>query len=59
MSTNTETPTRIRRPLTAYYIGRPVSLYIHAMAKRRWTQSSLDAHVLPAAPGSSGDGLPQ
>ena len=35
MSTDNKTTTPIRRPLTVCYIGRPDSLYIDAMAKRR------------------------
>jgi hypothetical protein len=37
MSTSTETTTRIRPPLTTCYIGRPVSLYIDALDRRRRT----------------------
>jgi hypothetical protein len=39
MSTNVNPTTRIRRPLTVCYIGRPVSLYIDALAKRQRTQT--------------------
>jgi hypothetical protein len=31
----------IRRPLTFYYIGRPASLYIEALARRRRTRPRL------------------
>jgi hypothetical protein len=40
MSTENNTTRPVRRPLTACYIGRPVSLYIDAMAKRRRTHAS-------------------
>jgi hypothetical protein len=34
MLTGTITSTKIRRPVTAWYLGRPASLYIEALAKR-------------------------
>ena len=40
MSTNADTPARIRRPLTFCYIGRPVSLYIDALDRSRRTRSN-------------------
>jgi hypothetical protein len=40
MSTSYKGPTTPRRPLTVCYIGRPVSLYIDAMAKRRRTHAN-------------------
>jgi hypothetical protein len=35
MSTGCATITTPRRPVTGYFNGRPVSLYIDAMARRR------------------------
>jgi hypothetical protein len=46
MSTNNQATGLTRRPLTFCYIGRPVSLYIDAMAKRRRT------HTDPASSAS-------
>jgi hypothetical protein len=34
MSTDTNPTIRTRKTLTAYYIGRPASLYIEALARR-------------------------
>ncbi len=49
MSTNTQTPTRKRRPMSTCYIGRPVSLYIDALAKRRRTQAVPQPRPVEAA----------
>ena len=46
MSAEQETFTPIRRPLVVWYIGRPASLYIDAMAKRGRT------HAKPASSAS-------
>jgi hypothetical protein len=35
MSTSTTIQSPVRRPLTMRYLGRPVSLYIDALAKRQ------------------------
>jgi hypothetical protein len=35
MSTDTNPTSPIRKTLTAYYIGRPASLYIEALARRQ------------------------
>jgi hypothetical protein len=51
MSNETATNT-IRRSLTFYYIGRPASLYIEALARRRRTRPN------PAASPHAGDEQP-
>jgi hypothetical protein len=47
MSTSTTIQGPVRRPLTMRYLGRPVSLYIDALAKRQHA-------VAVPQPGSDG-----